>query len=557
MAVRKWIFKDENSDPLLTKKLADSLGCGSLIAKVLQSIKMKDADEAKKFLFDSESENDPYLLPDMALAVNRLKIAVDGGEKVAVFGDYDADGITATAIMTTALKEFGLDTVKYIPDRFNDGYGMNKSAIDALAEKNVKLIVTVDCGIACAEEIKYAKTLGIDTIVTDHHNCPEKLPDCTAVINPKRSDSAYPFPELAGAGVAYKIASVLNCENKKRFAELAAIGTVADVVSLTGENRTIVKSGLETINSDPNFGLEALMLSSAKSNKVTSENIAFIIAPRINSAGRMDTPELAYELLTSRDKSEAYEKAQMLCKLNVKRQNTEKRIYSEAIEYIKEQGLLDDEVIVVGGQGWDSGVIGIVAARITEAAYKPSIVISYDGNGDGKASGRSIDGFNLYDALCDSGNCLEKFGGHAMAAGLSIKRENEAVFRKSVNEYASRIIKEEDRIRKIIIDAKAEPEDITVKNITELELLEPTGADNRTPVFAFINAKIADMRLLSEGKHLKLTLEKDGFGLDAIKFNVGSVAKKLYIGMKVHAAGNLAVNDYNGRPQLIIKDILY
>lgn len=557
MAARKWIFKDEDNNPTVTDLLSSKLSCGVLLASVLQSRGIRDIEQAKRFLYNDEVENDPFLLPDMALAVNRLKKAREMNEKTAVFGDYDADGVTATVIMMGALAEFGISAVKYLPDRFSDGYGMNLSAVDKLHADGVRLIVTVDCGIVCAKEIAYAKSLGIDVIVTDHHNCPEVLPDCSAAVNPKRSDSDYPFFHLAGAGVAYKLALALIGDKAQRFLPFAAVGTVADVVSLTGENRSIVKKGLAQINEGAQPCFDALMLAASKKGPVTSENIAFIMGPRINCAGRMENPERAYELLTAEDMQTACEKAKYLNELNAKRQAAEKRIFEEAVEKIKENGLLSDDVIVVGGQNWDAGVIGIVSARLTEASYKPSVVISYDDEGNGKGSARSVEGFNLYNALSHSGKCLEKFGGHALAAGLSIKKEHEDAFRQAINAYASQTLTDECRIRKIGVDARVSIGDINIKSIEELSLLEPTGTDNSAPVFALVDVKITDKKLLSDGKHLKLTVERDSFSIDAIKFNVGTVAKKIYTGMHIHLAGSLTVNDYTGRPQMIINDILY
>ncbi len=555
LSIRKWIFRDEKNDPLITGKLSRELDCGNILSSVLQARGIKTTDEAKAFLYSSDEEHDPYLLPDLELALNRIKIARTKGEKVCVYGDYDADGVTATVIMMSTFEKMGMKVFRYLPDRKEDGYSLNKKAIDIIHKNGATLIVTVDCGISCREEISYAGLLGIDVIVTDHHNCPETLPECVAVINPKRADSRYPFGHLSGAGVAYKLATVLIGDEAKPLLEFAAIGTVADVVSLTGENRSIVRGGLEIINNSPSPGVASLLVSASKSRDVSSETVAFILAPRINSAGRMKNANIAYDLLAEKDLTRANELAEKLNSLNRERQTEEQKIFAEAVEIIKKDSLSDDDVIVVGNDNWSIGVIGIVASKITEAANKPSMVISYDGD-TGKCSGRSIAGFDLYDALKDSKGTLVSFGGHSLAAGAVIEKEKEEAFRKAINSYAKKNLTDEDRIRKIYIDTKIEPSDITVRNIEKLSLLEPTGADNAKPVVAFINAKIREMRLLSEGKHLKLTVEKDGFYLDAIKFNVGSADKKLYTGKSVHLAGSIGINDYNGRPQLIIKDIL-
>lgn len=558
MGIRKWIFKDEKNDSAIKIGLESELECGKLVASVLAARGIKSAAEAKEFLNPSEVWNDPYLLPDLSRAVNRIKLAKERKEKTAVFGDYDADGVTASVIMTKALSDFGLDVITYLPDRIQDGYGMNRQAIDIFKVEGISLIVTVDCGISCAEEIAYAKRLGIDTIVTDHHKCPEVLPECEALVNPKRSDSMYPFKDLSGAGVAYKLSCALIGKGASEYLlEFAAVGTVADVVSLTGENRMIVKDGLKKINSNPSLGIGALLSSASKKGNVDSTCLAFIISPRINCAGRMENPRVAYDLLTAMRKDEAEIKAKKLNELNRLRQMTEQNIYKEAVEIIKDNNLIDDEVIIVGKTGWHEGVIGIVAAKITEKTNKPCIVISYKDDGIGKGSGRSTESFDLYEALEDSKDCLIKFGGHFGAAGLSLKLSDEKKFRIKINTYAKEMLTDDDRIKKIYIDSKAEIKDISVENIKALSLLEPMGAGNTVPVFGFINVKITDMKLLSEGKHLKLVLEKDGYTLDAIGFNMGQISKKLYTGKIIHAAGSLEINDYTKKPQVIIKDILY
>lgn len=554
---KQWVFSDEENVTELTEEISERLACGELLAGVLQARGIKTVREAEEFLRSSDEEHDPYLLPDIALFLNRIKRARLSGETVCVYGDYDADGVTATAIMVYALEKFGIERViKYLPDRMTDGYGMNQDAVRKIAEMGAALIVTVDCGISCADEIKYAKSLGIDTVVTDHHTCPEVLPECVAVINPKREGTNYPFGELAGAGVAYKLASVILEGKTEKIASLAAIGTVADVVSLAGENRTIVKKGLKEINENPLPGIAALFARAGKSGEIFAEDISFILAPRINSSGRMDKPDAAYELLTADNAEMADEKAERLCDLNDLRKKEEAKIYKEAVELIKEDSLAEDEVIVVGKEGWHSGVTGIVAARITEAAHKPCMVIAYEGE-KGKGSARSVEGINLYDALAAARESLVSFGGHALAAGAVIEKANEAAFRKSINEWAARNVTEEARIRRIKIDLRPPVSAITKRNIEMLSLLEPTGADNAKPVFAIADAKITDMRMLSEGKHLKLTAEKDSYFIEAVKFNVGSMAKKLYTGKRVHLAGTLEMNSYTGRPQLLIKDILY
>ncbi|MDO5479735.1 MAG: single-stranded-DNA-specific exonuclease RecJ [Clostridia bacterium] len=511
----------------------------------------------KKIIEHNDSWHDPMMLPDIALAVNRIKNAKAKNEVLAVYGDYDADGITATIIMQSCLEEFGVKTIKYIPDRSEEGYGLNKNAIDKLKAEGVGLIVTVDCGIASRVEINYAKGIGIDTIVTDHHNCPEELPSCIAVVNPKREDSLYPCKFLAGAGVAYKVAcALIGIEASEKFLEYAAIGTVADVVDICDENRKIVSEGLKKINSDPSLGVAALMQTASKT-AADSTTLAYILGPRINCAGRMEHPDSAYKLLRADNATDASEFAEKLNNLNKERQKCEQEIYEEAIEEIKRRSFQNDKVIIAGGYNWNPGVIGIVAAKITERAYKPCILIAYGNDGTGRASGRSIEGFNLYEALKASESFLIKYGGHSQAAGLSIMRENEENFRKAINDYAEKVFTKDMTVKKVYIDSLINPEVITVKGVEELSMLEPFGTGNEKPVFAIANAKIADMKELSEGKHLKLTLRKNDCTLDAIAFGQGPLAKKLYKGMGIHVSGNLEINDYTGRSQIIVKDILY
>ena len=557
MSERKWIIKDETINRGTISALMEELGCGELLASALSVRGIKSSKDAEKFLTVNDLWNDPMALPDMAKALNRVKRAKSAGEVTAVFGDYDADGITATTIMKDCLEKYGITVIKYIPDRNTEGYGMNKEAIDKLHSRGVGLIITVDCGVSCAEEIKYAKGMGIDVIVTDHHNCPEVLPECIAVINPKRKDSLYPCTHLAGAGVAYKFACALvGIDEADRYLQAAAIGTIADVVELTGENRKIVTKGIEMMNSNPVTGVEAILMSAGK-NEVDSSAIAYIIAPRINCAGRMESPDSAFELIASEEINEALKLADKLNTLNRERQKCEQEIYTEAVEIIKNRMLYNDKVIVVGKRNWNPGVIGIAAAKITEKINKPCILIAYDSNGIGRASGRSIEDFNLYDAIKSAESLLIKFGGHALAAGLSVEEKNEEHFRMAINEYAELHFTKEMEIRKVYVDSIVRSEAITVGNIEELTKLEPFGTGNEKPVFAFVNSKIYDLRELSEGKHLKLTLKKDDFLLEAIAFGYGAMAKKLYKGMTVHVAGNLEINDYNGKAQMIVKDILY
>ncbi len=557
MSSKKWVFLDEKVKEESISVLMQELNCGYLLATVLLTRGFKSGGEAEVFIRREEELNDPFLLPDMEKAVTRIKEALKNKEKVAIFGDYDADGLTASVILKGCFDRLGLENEVYLPDRIKEGYGMNKLAVDYLKGKGVKLIVTVDCGVSCAEEIYYAKTLGIDTVVTDHHNCPPVLPECLGVVNPKRQDSEYPFNELSGAGVAYKLAeALLGRDESSDFLEFAAIGTVADIMELKGENRRIVKEGIKIMNTSPSPGVKAL-LSAASKKDADSMAVSFILSPRINCAGRMESPYIAFNLLTETDIDKAEELSVKLNNLNTKRQKNEQEIFLRAVEIIKEKNLYEDKVIVVGGDDWNTGVIGIVASKITEKVSKPCILIAYDGEGNGHASGRSIEGFNLYDALFETKDLLCKFGGHSQAAGLTLHKSKEEEFRRKINEYADKVLKEEDFVKKVYIDSSLPVFAINNKNINELSLLEPFGAGNEKPTFAFLNAKIKSIKELSGGKHLKMLLEKDGFTLDTVAFGYGQATYKLSSGMKIHVAGNLEINDYTGKPQLVIREILY
>ncbi len=557
MAGRTWIVKNKSVSNEAHKALMEELSCGYLLAAALSARGLDEPQKAETFLAMEDDFYDPFLMPDMDKALNRIKIAKARGETVAVYGDYDADGLTATVIMKQCLSAFGLTVCHYLPDRFSEGYGVNKEAIDSLCLKGVTLIITVDCGVSSVNEVAYARSKGIDTIVTDHHNCPEQLPEALAVINPKRLDSAYPFAQLAGAGVAYKVAAALLGEKAAYpYLEFAAIGTVADVVELVGENRIIVAKGLEIIRISPSPPVAALLMAASKITAVDASTISFLLAPRLNCAGRIAHAQKALDLLEADEKT-APRFAEELNALNRKRQMTEQEIYKEALDIIRSEALYNDAVIVAAGRGWNLGVIGIAAAKITEAAYRPCILIAVDENGLGRGSGRSIEGFDLYDAIKSGADALIKFGGHALAAGISLYEDDIADFRQAINAYAKEHMTDDIRIKKVFVDAVIPPEAITVHNIEELSRLEPCGKGNEKPLFAFTNAKISDIRELSEGKHLKIVLSKGGMLLEAIAFGFGKAGKKLYKGMEIHVAGYLEINDYTGNAQMVVKDILY
>ena len=506
---------------------------------------------------------DPFLLPDMEIACERIIRAVNEREKITVYGDYDVDGITSVTVLTDFLRSCGADIDFYIPDRFSEGYGLNILALNRLARGGTKLLITVDCGIASIGEIEFAKTQKLDVIVTDHHTCRDELPKAIAVINPKRRDTDYPFSELAGVGVAFKLVLALS---KKlgisakdifmKYADLVSIGTVADVVSLLGENRIIVDKGIQAIKETKNFGIKALLeAAGCKEREITASLIAFSLSPRINAAGRMENASLAVELFRAKSYPEAQELAMRLDGLNRLRQQTEAEIFEEALKLADLEE--DPSVYVLESKNWHNGVIGIVASRLCEKFGKPCIMLSEE-NGKYKGSGRSIDGFNLFDALADSEELLTAYGGHALAAGLTISEENIPIFKKRINDYAKKRITSDMLIPKIVIDCVISPSHITLEWAKALKKLEPFGIGNETPVFALKNAEIISVNAVgAEGRHLSLRIRKDGIAVSAVWFGMGAAKTEIFAGDVADIAFTMNINTYNGTEsvQLTVKDI--
>ena len=477
---KKWIVSP--CDRELAADIAENCGIEPFAALLLCARGMTDEFEVESFLFDTELI-DPFTLPDMEKACERVHKAVDEGERITVFGDYDADGVTSTALMYLFLSSCGAVVDYYIPDRAEEGYGMNNCAIDTLKERGTSLIITVDNGISAIEEIEYAKSLGIDVVVTDHHKVGEVLPDAVAVVDPHRADSICEFNEWAGVGVAFKFICAfdnsLGYELLEEYGDLVALGTVADIVSLRSENRIIVRSGLAFINAaivdgTLRTGLKALAEVSDNSGAVDSLSLAFRFSPRINAAGRLGSAQKALKLLLAEDESEAKLIAEEISQLNAQRQSTEGAITEEAIKIIENNAHIKHRrVIVVSGADWHQGVIGIVASRIAERYGKPCIVISESGD-VARGSGRSIEGFSLYEALSYCSDLLVQYGGHVLAAGLSIEKENINTFRDKINEYADTL---EPVTGVLHIDCKLNPAGIDVDMVESMQILEPFGAD--------------------------------------------------------------------------------
>lgn len=549
---KKWEYYE--TDETKVKEIAEQFQLPALVAKILVNRNITQKDKIEVFL--NPNRNDfysPYLLNDMEKAVNRIQKAIQEQEKVVIYGDYDVDGITSITVLKRFLAEQQLQADYYVPDRLEEGYGLNKKAIEHLAQKGYQLMITVDCGITAMEEVDYATELGMETIVTDHHEPLDTIPKALAVVNPKRKDSTYPFQGLAGVGVVFKliqaISEKLGLPEKAylKYLDLVCIGTISDIVPLVDENRVITKLGLKLVAVTKNVGLREL-IKSIKLKKIDSTSISFGVAPRMNACGRMGKADEAIELFLTENVAEAHEITDKLNRYNSNRQTIEKRIFQEAMDRIAKDHIDQENSIVLGGEDWHHGVIGIVSSKITETFYKPSILICFDGE-EGKGSGRSIMGFDLHKALCESSAYLDKFGGHAMAVGLSLQRKNFEPFKKKFQEIveASNI---QDMLPVIKIDADLDLKKISLQTVEELMQLEPFGEQNKVPIFGFKNLKIDAIRSLSDGKHLKLSLKYSNGWLDAIGFNMGELVEQYRIGDKVDVVGTLEINQFRERKNL-------
>ena len=558
---KKWqIYETDESK---VKELKEKYKINNLLATILVNRGITDEEKIRQFLSPTRQDfYDPYLMKDMEIAVERIIKAIEAQEKVIIYGDYDVDGITSTTVLKKFLKDLGLEVSYYIPNRLNEGYGLNKAAIEKIVNEGYSLMITVDCGITGIEEIDYANSLGLEVIVTDHHEPVEELPKALAVIDNKRKDSTYPFRDLAGVGVAFKLCQALGMrldlkeETYLKYLDIVCVGTISDIVPLVDENRVITKLGLLLVKQTRNMGLRSIINSSGYS-KIDSNTISFGVAPRINACGRMGKAEEALELLLSTDIYKVNELTKKLNEHNKERQEIEKSIYESAIEKIGKEHLDENRTLVVAGEGWHHGVIGIVSSKITDMYFKPSILLSFEEDGTGKGSGRSVPGLDLHDALMKCQDSLEKFGGHSMAVGVTIRKEKLEQFRKEFEEVAK-----EEKIEEIMpvlnIDSKIDLSYVDKEMIESLKELEPFGEANKMPIFAFKNLRIDSIRALSEGKHLKLTLKEDNRIINAIGFNMGELAEEYRIGDKIDVAGVLEINTFNGvdNLQINIKDVM-
>ena len=567
MQEKIWNYKNKAFSKEEIDAFSAASGLPPAMAVILMNRGIKTEKAASSYMRKSlEDIHNPFMLDGMEEAVERILSALEKNEKIVIYGDYDVDGITSTATVYKFLKSQGADVSYYIPDRFSEGYGINILAINKIARSGAKLMITVDCGITAVGEVEFAKTQGLDIIITDHHSCHEEIPKAVAAINPKRTDSSYPFPHLAGVGVAFKLilalAIKLGMNTREVFMEyvdMVALGTIADVVPLVDENRVIADKGINAIENTKNKGMKALLnIAGAGGKSVDVNSVAFFASPRLNAAGRLENASLSVELMTCNDDERAKEIAEHLDELNSKRKEIEQKIFEEAYKQAEEMPR-DTLVYVLSGKGWNHGVIGIVASRISEAFYRPCILISVE-NGKGKGSGRSVPEMNLFDALSDSEELLTAFGGHSQAAGLSIAEECIPEFTKRINDFAKKNVDVASLVPKLYIDCNLGSASVTMQAAKMIEALAPFGEGNEVPVFSMMGLKVMSVQSMgADKKHLRLRLSDKNNIFNTVGFGMGEFEEKLSVGMTVNIAFNMNINTYQGSEnlQLILKDIKF
>lgn len=548
---------DQEKENILIREL----GVNPIVAKLMVNRHI-DVDEGRQFLQGTLSDLlDPFTLKDMDVAVSLVLETIESHKPIVIYGDYDVDGITATSVLYRFLKQLGADVTYYIPERQSEGYGLNLEALEHLIERGTALVITVDCGISSYDIVEAVRDR-IDMIITDHHTAPDMIPRAKAVINHKQKDCPYKDKNLSGVGVAFKLCQALWLTKRGEWylddLDIVALGTVADVVPLVGENRIIVKSGLEKMNREPNLGIKKLIdVAGLHERTITSGHIGFTLAPRLNAAGRVTHATRAVELLVTDDENIVEAIAEELNETNRERQELERNIHELARVDVANQGHKADYVTIVAGEEWHPGVIGIVASRLVEEFYKPTLVISIH-DGIGKGSCRSIDGFNIYDALKSCEDILLQFGGHAAAAGFSIDANRIDELRERLTKYCKAVITEEEYIPVVAIDAELPVDDIDVDIIDRVSDLEPYGMANSTPVFAIMEATVQDIMLMGQLKnHCKIIFETSNGTLDAIAWNRPDLFKFIFVGTVVKVAFSLQKNEWQGMvsPQLMIQAI--
>lgn len=560
MNIRKWEVRPLNKERAAA--FAQAYNIPFFLAMLMNIRGLDDEAHVKAFFGEGMPLSDPLLLRDMDKAVERITRAIEEMEKIAVYGDYDADGISSTAMVYSYLETRGADALYYIPQREGEGYGMNIGAVEYLAGLGVTLIITVDNGISSIREVERARELGVDVVITDHHRPQAQLPQAVAVVDAYRPDDESPYKDFSGAGIAFKLLMALeegagDVEDLlETYGDLAAIGTIGDVVPLTGENRTLIRAGLQMLSESERPGIRALLENAGYTGKkLTATNVAFTLVPRINATGRMGSPERAVRLLVSGYEEEAEQLSTEICADNEERRRVEAEISEAAFADIEARGLVNDRVIVVDGADWHHGVIGIVASRITERYGKPCLVISR-GAEEAKGSGRSVEGFSLFEAVCACGDLLIKYGGHPMAAGVTLRTALISEFREKINRYAAEHFPQMPA-QTVVLDCRLNPSALSVSMVESLAHLEPFGNGNPQPVFGLYNMELCDISPVGGGGHLRLTLEKNGAVLTAMRFNVRQEEFPYRRGDKLDLAVQLEARAYRGQMSLtvIVRDL--
>lgn len=556
---KRWQISPQDKET--AQKITKNSNVSPILAQVLMNRGVITAPEVDAFISPKLGMlTNPYDIPDMEKSAKRVISAKEKGERVAVYGDYDVDGVTGTAILLLTLKDLGINATYYIPHRYHEGYGLNNEAIKKLADDGIKLIVTVDCGISNVIEVEYANSLGLEVIITDHHNPPHTLPKAYAIVNPKMINVAHRARDLSGAGVAFKFAwglyrtvGIKDSSSLMGMMDLAGLGTIADIVPLIDENRLLAIYGLKSLNNCKRIGLIKLIEAVGKNKRITTSQVNFGIAPRINSAGRLEHASLAVELLITQDEDKARNLALELNRLNTKRQGVGNQIQEEVFSRI---GDPVSKSVILCGNSWNPGVIGIVASRIVDAYYRPAILIGIN-EGIGRGSARSIDGLNIYEVLDSCHDLFTDFGGHRKAAGFEVPEDNIPELVKRLKETIDETLSEEDLVPKLEIDSELAPGDVTMGLASELELLDPHGEENPPPTFVTYKLKLIDIRRVGDGSHLKTRFTDGKITLDSIGFSLGELFSKLKLGENYDLAYNLEVNEFNGleSAQLNLVDI--
>ena len=564
MSFKRWELPPLNKDEAAL--LAEECEIHPFLALMLHLRGIRSAEEAAEYVAGGELTDDPYTFADMDAAVERLQRALDSGERMAVYGDYDCDGVTSTVLLYSYLKKNGADVRYYIPEREGEGYGMHRSSVEALAKEGVRLIVTVDNGVAAVEEAAYAAGLGVDVVVTDHHMPPDPMPRAVAVVDPHRPDCGSQYKDYAGVGVAFKLVCALDGDADAvaaEYGDLVALGTLADVMPLTGENRKLVRMGLRRITEGVRPGLKCLaQVAGVWGKEAGATSVAFSLAPRINAAGRMGSPDVAARLLLAETEEEAEPLAQAVNQANMDRKTVEASIQEEVWERFRAcPELLSDRVLVVEGEGWHPGVIGIIAARVMEQTGKPCLVLSVSEGPEGriaKGSGRSIKGFSLYEALAACADVLDRFGGHELAAGMGLPADRIGEFRRRINQYAAERFPAMPAPA-LRLDCRLNPSQIDLEKLNLLAALEPCGAGNPAPLFGLYRMRLDNITPVGAGRHLRLSLSRDNTRLSAIKFQTAPGDFPVACGEVLNLAVTLERNEYKGTvtPSVIVRDLRY